>query len=268
MSTAATGSLGALLMFASLAAIPVLAIVGVPRFSTVFGAQDDEEVTDLGAAADDSFEFDEGSTSERSARKSPGDLFEPFDSGRPRSGGRGKARSGVGGSGELRRESRFDAEPADDSTGFEGTRNESRRSESSEVRSRRKFRPDLIHPVSPRDEVEGDLPLPGANRNTRPSAGGGEGDPVAPGARTGSREEQSRWAAAWERLRENEVKWHQLNPEMDRDGNLKFVFTCFVTTAADPEVHHRYDASGETAIAAVEATIEKIESLKRRPSGR
>src|SRR5262249_6850661 len=52
MLASASGPLGALLMIAPLAAIPVFAIIGVPQFAPVSASSaDDEEVVDLGEPA-------------------------------------------------------------------------------------------------------------------------------------------------------------------------------------------------------------------------
>jgi hypothetical protein len=74
MKSSAGGPLGALLMIAPLAAIPVLAIVGVPQFAPVVASSaDEEEISDLGEAV-------ASPTAEPFApRKSRDDIFAPLD---------------------------------------------------------------------------------------------------------------------------------------------------------------------------------------------
>ncbi|MFN9370560.1 MAG: hypothetical protein ACK6D3_01600 [Planctomycetaceae bacterium] len=74
-------------------------------------------------------------------------------------------------------------------------------------------------------------------------------------------EESDRWMKARERIREYQITWHQLSPEEDRDGNLVFVFTCFMNPAGEPS--HRYHAAGKTPLEAVEATLRKIDEFRR-----
>ena len=86
MSSAATGSLGALLMIAPLAAIPVFAIVGVPSIGSMAAAPADElDVSDVEAIEDRPRPMEEGRR-----RAAATDLFESYDGqndSRPRSRG-------------------------------------------------------------------------------------------------------------------------------------------------------------------------------------
>jgi hypothetical protein len=84
MHGSASGPLGALLLIAPLAAIPVFAIVGVPQFSPLAASpsDDEEEFADLG----DSSATLESRPAESSARgRSADDLFAPFPESSPRS---------------------------------------------------------------------------------------------------------------------------------------------------------------------------------------
>src|SRR5262245_21147172 len=77
MHGSASGPLGALLLIAPLAALPVFAIVGVPQFAPLAASpsDDDDEFADLG----DSSATLESRPVESSARsRSADDLFAPF----------------------------------------------------------------------------------------------------------------------------------------------------------------------------------------------
>jgi hypothetical protein len=79
--------------------------------------------------------------------------------------------------------------------------------------------------------------------------------------RRGFSDDSERWMKARRRIREYQITWHQLSPEEDQNGNLVFVFTCFMTAAGEPS--HRYHASGKTPLEAVEATLRKIDEFRR-----
>jgi hypothetical protein len=88
MHGSASGPLGALLLIAPLAAIPVFAIVGVPQFSSLSASpSDDEEFADLGdSTLGDSTGSLESRPAESPARgRSAEDLFAPFPESTPRS---------------------------------------------------------------------------------------------------------------------------------------------------------------------------------------
>ncbi|MFN7803554.1 MAG: hypothetical protein ACK5TO_06045 [Planctomycetaceae bacterium] len=253
MSSAATGSLGALLMIAPLAAIPVFAIVGVPTIGSMAAAPADElDVSNVEAIDDRPRPIEEGRRNTVAA-----DLFESYNGqGRSRSSQRGGALSdgarpglkrGRGASAQGGVEVASNSQALDTLGAEESTR--------PEELPPREFDPHVL------------LSKPGRGSY----AVGSEGAPSQPprlGQATGDgrsqrvlSEESDRWMKARQRIREYQITWHQLSPEEDRDGNLVFVFTCFMTAAGEPS--HRYHASGKTPLEAVEATLRKIDEFRR-----
>src|SRR5262245_8556381 len=88
MHGSASGPLGALLLIAPLAAIPVFAIVGVPQFAPLAASpSDDEDFADFGdSTLGDSTGTLESKPAESPARgRSADDLFAPFPESTPRS---------------------------------------------------------------------------------------------------------------------------------------------------------------------------------------
>ncbi len=84
MAGSAGGPLGALLMIAPLAAIPVFAIVGVPQFASVVASPaDDEEIADLGDS--DSLASPAISSAPSRGRAAVDDIFSPVSDAAPRS---------------------------------------------------------------------------------------------------------------------------------------------------------------------------------------
>jgi hypothetical protein len=84
MAGSAGGPLGALLMIAPLAAIPVFAIVGVPQFASVVASPaDDEEIADLGNS--DSLASPAISSAPSRSRAAADDIFSPVSDAAPRS---------------------------------------------------------------------------------------------------------------------------------------------------------------------------------------
>ncbi len=255
MSSAATGSLGALLMIAPLAAIPVFAIVGVPTIGSMAAAPADElDVSDVEPIEDRPRMNEDGRR-----RTASTDLFESYDTqpGR-RSRERGTAQSdGVGARPKLKRGRVDESLGATESDSIPGQFDDSLREEARtpEKSPRREFDPRLLLNNSGRNRLsgEGDV-LP--TRTARSEEQFGE--PQSPRVLS---EESDRWLKARERIREYQITWHQLSPEEDRDGNLVFVFTCFMTPAGEPS--HRYHAAGKSPLEAVEATLRKIDEFRR-----
>src|SRR5262249_59897170 len=83
MHCTASGPLGALLLIAPLAAIPVFAIVGAPQFAPLAASpsDDDEEFADLG---DSTATLESRATETPSRGRSADDLFAPFPESSPR----------------------------------------------------------------------------------------------------------------------------------------------------------------------------------------
>src|SRR5262249_5370263 len=83
MHGSASGPLGALLLIAPLAAIPVFAIVGVPQFAPLAASpsDDDEEFADLG---DSTASLESRSAETPSRGRSADDIFAPFPESSPR----------------------------------------------------------------------------------------------------------------------------------------------------------------------------------------
>lgn len=256
MSSAATGSLGALLMIAPLAAIPVFAIVGVPSIGSMVAAPTDElEVSDYEpvdekpAVADD-----------KPLRRNRNNLFEPYDS-PERDSSRKRPRTVTPVSrGNSRGSERIAANlgPQDDEDDRVGTAREPEpRGSLTASAGRREFDAGVLSPES------------GSSRNRRvrdinPPRQGSEGVPPGMGNEASHRvlsEDSARWMQAREQIRQHNITWHQLSPEEDRDGNLVFVFTCFVTAPGEPS--HRYHGSGKTPLEAVESTLRKIDDFRR-----
>ncbi len=259
MSSAATGSLGALLMIAPLAAIPVFAIVGMPRFSSMVAAPgEEEEVLDLGASAE------EETPAPRKARgKNPDDLFAPFESEKSSRGtGRGNSRTRAR-LGEQRT-APDENEDADDVPSVYGDKSRDARSPRRNSGSKAQFQPGLVHPESG-SRLAGGAATGGNDRRTPRDSGGDDRasprDKRSGDLPVGSGEDAARWLAAKERIQDLEISWHQLSPEEDRDGRLMFVFTCFVTTPGEPS--HRYAASGPTPLDAVEATLKRVADFRQ-----
>jgi hypothetical protein len=254
MSSAATGSLGALLMIAPLAAIPVFAIVGLPSIGSMAAAPADElDVSDVEAIEDRPRPIEEGRR-----RAAATDLFESYDGqngSRPRSRGaslsegsrttltRGRGEGNLGMAESAPNTSPFDGLGAEESSGQAETR-------------RREFDPNVLlaKPGRSRQAAEGQVSSSPAARL---------GQPMEEDARPQRvlSEESDRWLRARQRIRDYQITWHQLSPEEDRDGNLVFVFTCFMTAAGEPS--HRYHATGKTPLEAVEATLRKIDEFRR-----
>lgn len=253
MSSAATGSLGALLMIAPLAAIPVFAIVGVPTIGSMAAAPADElDVSDVEPIEDRPRLNEDGRR-----RTVSTDLFESYDTQSVRrSRDRGTAQSD--GSRPKLKRGRSDVGPGavepdlipgqSDDLGREETRTE-------EKSPRREFDPRVLLNNSGRSRLSGGAEV-SSSRTARSEQQFGE-----PQSSRVLSEESDRWMKARERIREYQITWHQLSPEEDRDGNLVFVFTCFMTPAGEPS--HRYHAAGKTPLEAVEATLRKIDEFRR-----
>lgn len=292
MSSAATGSFGALLMIAPLAAIPVFAIVGMPRFSSMVAAPSDaEEVYDYEPALDE-----DTPASQKIRSKSPDDLYAPFDdqdSKRPLKRRRSSAEVGSDSVREVANRDQRNAGPRslaerrsvgslggnlgdDDEIAEDETRTrpaDQRFSSSSTGRSRRpraeesddvEFDTGLVHPPKGGAGIAG--------RSARSSAMRGNNshlrrleneeanlDEDGADFSTNSRADEARWRTARKQIKKLGITWHQLSPEEDREGRLMFVFTCFVTAPGEPS--HRYSASGQSPIDAVETTLKKVAEL-------
>jgi len=229
MSSAATGSLGALLMIAPLAAIPVLAIVGMPRFSSMVAAPGEQEYYEIDPAAETETPAlaklatgrDRGSASrETTASEIP-----------PKSGQSAVTKSRrLAGARDTRRTSpAAAADPTEES--LEG------------------FEPGLVWP-RPQAAPE--------TNPTTPAVADLFADPEAPeGTQNGTPEsDRERWLEVGRRLRNLGIRQHTLSPNTDAAGRLRFVFTCLVAQAGEPA--HRFSASGATAVEAMEATLDRV----------
>lgn len=253
MSSAATGSLGALLMIAPLAAIPVFAIVGVPTIGSMAAAPADElDVSDVEAIEDRPRPLEEG----RRRAVAP-DLFESYEG---QNGTRLRQRGGSSSEGsrsKVRRER---------SEGDLGVAEASLNSQPlAGLGAEESSRPEGL----PSREFDPHVLLTKPGRGRQPGEGEGAPSQASPSGQTmgdnpprrGFSDDSERWMKARRRIREYQITWHQLSPEEDQNGNLVFVFTCFMTAAGEPS--HRYHASGKTPLEAVEATLRKIDEFRR-----
>jgi len=256
MSSAATGSLGALLMIAPLAAIPVFAIVGVPSIGSMVAAPTDElEVSDY-EPVDEKPSVSE----DKPLRRNRNNLFEPYEStGRDSSRKRPRAITPPG-KAISRGAASIDADLGPDDVDEDGTGTarpaESRMGMTGSA-GRREFDAGLLS-----SEGGAGRGRRNSDTNSRRSAS----DELAMGMGNDAShrvlsEDSARWMKARERIRQHNITWHQLSPEEDREGNLVFVFTCFVTAPGEPS--HRYHASGKTPLDAVESTLRKIDDFRR-----
>jgi len=243
MSSAATGSLGALLMIAPLAAIPVFAIVGMPRFSSMVAASGEQEYYEIDPAA-------EVETPAQSKLKSSRD--------RDGNGLRGTAGSAEAtGDGGLRGSARRTASQRDVRRPARSDR--ARGGDAEEGPGIEGFEPGLVWPkAQPAAERTASAESTAAatdlfaDPDAPTRSGGGVGQP-----------ESDRWVEIGRRIRDLGIRQHQLSPDTDAAGRLRFVFTCLVAQAGEPT--HRFSASGATAFEAIEAALDRVASTMDRP---
>lgn len=227
MSSAATGSLGALLMIAPLAAIPVFAIVGMPRFSSMVAAPGEQELyevePEIEAETPAQAKLGAGRGRELPTRGEDR-VAEAAGSWRE---GRGQSRR-FADSRDTRRPKTPAATNDENAAGIE------------------RFEPGLVWPqpqsTAERPAVAGDLfDDPDAPEVDRPAGG---------------QLETERWMQVARRIRELGIRQHQLSPDTDSAGRLRFVFTCLVAQAGEPA--HRFSASGSTAFEAIDAALDRV----------
>lgn len=246
MSSAATGSLGALLMIAPLAAIPVFAIVGMPRFSSMVAASGEQEYYEIDSAA-------EAETPAQTKLKSSRDR----DSGNGDEAGAGSGPSSATGERGTRGAGRRTASARD---ARRPTRSDRVRTGDAEEESGiEQFEPGLVWPKAQPE------PAPAVGTERAESTTDLFSDPDAPAGsgRDGGQPEKERWVEIGRRIRDLGIRQHQLSPDTDASGRLRFVFTCLVAQAGEPT--HRFSASGATAFEAIEAALDRVARTVERP---
>lgn len=284
MHASASGPVGALLLIAPLAAIPVFAVIGVPQFAPVVAsATDDGDVQELGPAsslsvdaasspskrtADDLFAPVSGVSSTMNATPGMG-LGDRF----PGKADLGPGRRGVFGDSDNSRTDEHSppSEALDDwqvipaphtgrNTVSEDTSN---RRESSEDRvSTDQFSRDLLNPSA------SSIRLPKAN----PRSIGDDGRESGGANRLGNESQglegmlptQSGWIAASRRLRQLGINKYRLDPPINE---RQFVFSCVVNPNDNPRVIQRFEDTADDPLEAVQKVIQQVEEWQRR-SGR
>jgi hypothetical protein len=290
MSSSAGGPLGALLMIAPLAAIPVLAVVGVPQFAPVVASSSDDEDSD-----EAEWQLEESAARPRPKRGSASDLFAPIEE-------RGAARApasrqsaapdrsrwmgGQTGAAERPR-SRSASEngfTVDEVDALEARNAKARRGAAASSFGKGRatldeehveadeFTPGLLHPVKSRAaEARGTLAGQGGSEPAErgnPSFARGtsldaeqqsaENSVAAAGFRKAA-EEQSGWAAAAARLKLLGIRRHQLDPRLEVNNRVRFVFTCYLAEEKGSRVVQHFSHVADTPLEAIEATLDAVE---------
>lgn len=298
MSASASGPLGVLLMIAPLAAIPVLAIVGVPQFAPVSAspADDDDDVfADLGDPASPDAPSAEAPRRQRSAD----DLFAPVPKrdglddeadARAARDGRRPAQDLIRGRERNQRELpppdaldqwevRSDA-PA--KAGFPDSRGISGRSPADDGPtenldadegkvSAEGFDSGLLVPRKKTRERPGDgapreatAPLSRGAAGTRQGPGELPADiPEADAAIAQLMAEQSGWQAAARRLKELGARKYRLEAQIEEQ---QFLFVCSFASPDNPRVVRRFEATADNPLEAVQNVLAQIDEWRSRAS--
>lgn len=294
MSASASGPIGALLLIAPLAAIPVFAIVGLPQFAPLAAspAEDDvdSEVALLGTAsrsstappaprkADDLFApigsaTDNGSAgatrdSSSTDTKSPGSSISDRYPGGRTSNPNWTPPPGALDGWELGSSGHFAEPTADrDTRGIDNAARHADRSstntpDSSAIEAG--FDPGLLQTERPRQRSSaGEKPTaPGRNRETAELRGsrGTEEKQLAtsgPAADMAAFYGKQGWLAAAARLRELGIRNYQLEWVVE---DQRFVFWCTVPSGRDTRVSNRFEAQDEEPLFAVQKTLADVEA--------
>jgi hypothetical protein len=294
MSASASGPIGALLLIAPLAAIPVLAIVGLPQFAPVAASpsEDDLDAVSLGSpsenhqpnpaavrrGADDLFApIGEPAAPDRSRR---GTLPPPEDSRAPLSGVRGTSyadRRTQDDSGDWTTPAgALDGwELGTTATPFAGrdSRDMPRAREDHFAAApnvpdadavRAGFDPELLQGEAPRGDFEShEKRLPSLDRAERTLPSRNEQPADANRTRTGAANSMAEfyskrgWLAAAARLRELGIRNYQLEWVVE---DQRFVFWCTVPSGNDSRISNRFEAQDEEPLYAVQKTLADVEA--------
>src|SRR5262245_27883244 len=301
MHGSASGPLGALLLIAPLAAIPVFAIVGVPQFAPLAASpSDDEDFDDLG----DSTTTLESRPADSPARgRSADDLFAPFPESNPRSepsdAGRARGRQLSGPSIRGRAAAAAAVLPNADALDHwevrPGTLEALPSRGSDEIASvapatgtqlgdeLRIPSDDLEDGRISSDEFRSDLLKPDADRPRKNAPAGERGIPrMSPGQRTESPKngvegpgtpsrlpelpgdamsEQSGWQAAARRLKDLGIRKYRLESQIEEQT---FTFSCTFASPDNPRIVRRFEDDADTPLEAVQKVLAQIDEWRAR----
>lgn len=294
------GPLGALLLIAPLAAIPVFAVIGVPQFAPLVASpSDDEEISDLGEV-----EPSRPSAIADSTRKgrSADDLFAPLDESPSRTGiaQRGQPRQAANTaplSGHSRnsalpppdaldqweiRQSNLDifsresenplparngAFPGTTADPDEGLQLPADFSDGDSV-APEGFTADLLNPGrAKKDSRPADRPLsqPATKTQTPPkkaSPSNPTDEALLPAeALAQAISEQSGWQAAAQKLKALGIRKYRLESQIEEQN---FVFMCTFSSPDNPRVSRRFEADADTPLEAVQLVLEQIDEWRAR----
>ncbi|MFN0055753.1 MAG: hypothetical protein ACKV0T_26720 [Planctomycetales bacterium] len=269
MLGSASGPLGALLMIAPLAAIPVFAIVGVPRIGPLAASPADED----DVLADDSSVHSPPAHRPR-VKKSADDLFAPAgfrsrsiaDERRPDSTAEtgdtlrvpdAFPATGRGAQPRIPLEAIEDWEVATDARGSapaNGVR------EDSGGVSTRDFRRDLLQPPPSKTSTRKGA-ADAASRHSRNRTVERTPPIDAPLPPRGAEveqppTEQSGWQAAAHRLKALGITKYRLESRIEDQA---FLFRCELSSPDNPHVIERFEADGESPLEAVEQVLDQID---------
>jgi len=298
VSNSASGPLGVLLMIAPLAAIPVLAIVGVPQFAPVSASSaDDEDLADLGEPSDSL-----SPTRSELPRRSPlaDDQFEPVpnrpsgaEEDPPRQDSE-RQRMSSGATAPARSSTR-ELPPPDALDDWE-VRPELPRAAQTQGRGAPTGRGDSkgaregFGGLPPADSDDGfvssegftpDLLTPDPSRSDRGSPGGVrrgtagpkandagpvrlEGVPPTDDPRAGEVlkqlvAEQTGWQVAARRLKELGVRKYRLESQIEEQ---QFLFICSLASSGNTRVVRRFEATADNPLEAVQAVLAQIDEWR------
>lgn len=292
MQASASGPLGVLLMIAPLAAIPVLAIVGVPQFAPVSASPaDEEEFSDLGDAIDSvSAPASEPPKRSRSAEDLDdlGALSTEPKADRELAGARVPLRAGPSRTSPPERsptrelpppealddwevrpdshdqtQSRNRSRPGPDPKGTSGGEESPSHSEDGLV-SPEGFTADLL---TPRQGGSRRSPSTSAAvKEPRGETGGSPAnspldDPRSAQALEQLGGEQSGWQRAARRLKELGIRKYRLESQIEEQ---QFLFICSFASPDNPRVVRRFEATADNPLEAVEAVLAQIDEWRTR----
>jgi len=283
MLASASGPLGALLVIAPLAAIPVVAIVGIPQFAPVAASpNDEEEIGELGdsvaapavvrpakrRSADDLFAPLPGSGSTHAdVTDHPSIYGQPARGGQPARPSHGDSAADLGDNWEV-----VSPEP-----GIPLANRAGRDPDASH-----RGQPTGQGGISPRGFQSGLLPQGAKDENAARQEGmtrAGVGAARAPGAATippgdpraamefqnGSgleamqqmmMSEQLRWQTVSTRIKELRIQKYRLEAKIEEP---RFVFRCVFAPAQSSQVTQLFEADAETPIEAVEQVLQQVD---------
>jgi hypothetical protein len=300
MHGSASGPLGALLLIAPLAAIPVFAIVGVPQFAPLSASpSDDEEFTELG---DSTSSHDPVPAGDPAKSRCTDDVFAPLSDSPTRQNSGSSASPSArqfAGSSDVRDlpnnagQSLPPAEALDDWEIRSGTAtigvpkrgDDSPGKPGNPPRSSGRSSEELQLPADELEEgqvsAQGfspDLLKPEPGRRPRSTRENGVGS-TAPDQRldfpkaTNSNAadnsspklemtaERSGWQAAARRLKELGIRKYRLEAQIEEQT---FIFFCTFASPDDPRIVRKFEVEAETPLEAVQAVLTEIDEWRAR----